>query len=156
MHKRIGNFPAADSSVYQDLLFGVEGLVFGVVAELLAFAEDGDAFFHPQGHRGAFQVVVEEFLQSVGDVFAVFARADVVFLAVVLQHPYGFVEAAEGHEVFYPLIPGHCAVVVVVHYQQRGVDAVGVEDGGVGDIEFRRFPEISTYAALSHFVLCLA
>ncbi len=125
-------------------------------SHLLAFASGGDAVFHPHGHRRAFQVVVEELLQTDGDVLAVLACADIVRLAVVLQHPYGLLQAAQRHEHLDALIPRHCAVLVVVHDEQRRIDAVSVEHRGVGDVELRCFPQVAAYARLSALILRLA
>ena len=60
------------------------------VSEILSFAEDGDTALHPFGFWCAFQIVIEELLETDGEVFAVAPFLEVVCLIVVFEHPNGF------------------------------------------------------------------
>lgn len=110
------------------------------VAEFLAFSCHRDSVPHPFGHRISLEVMIEKLLQTHSDVLAVAALLQIMRLIVVLKHLYRFLQAAESHEHLYSLIPGHCAVGIVVHYQQRRLHPVGVEYGRVGDIELGSVP----------------
>lgn len=93
--------------------------------------------------------MVEELLETDRDVLAVAALFQVVCFAIVLEHPDWFLKAAESHEHFDALIPRHCSVVIIVHYQERCFDTIGVENRGVRDIKLRGIPKVSSNTALS-------
>ena len=76
--------------------------------------------------------------------------------AVVGVHPGGFAEAAESEEELDALVPGDGVVGVVVEDEERGLDAVDVEDGRVVDVADGILPDGAADAALGFFVLKLA
>ena len=91
-----------------------------------------------------------------GVVALVGSAAEVVGFAVVGEHPCGFVEAAEGEEELDALIPRDGVVGVVVEDEERGLDAVDLEDGRVVDEAEWVLPGRAADAALGLFVLELA
>ncbi len=60
------------------------------VSEILSFAEDGNTALHPFWFWRTFQIVIEELLETDGEVFAVAPFLEVVCLIVVFEHPNGF------------------------------------------------------------------
>ena len=99
--------------------------------------------------------MVEELLETYCYILAVTAFAQVMCLSVILEHPDRLSEASQSHEHLYTLIPRYRSVLVIMHDQQRRLDAVGVENRGVGDIEFRRLPKVASDSALAHLILGL-
>ena len=73
--------------------------------------------------------MVKELLQANAPIFAVVVFAYAVRFSVVIDQPGGFAQAAQGNKEFDTLIPGYCAIFVVVQDEQRRLNFVCPEDG---------------------------
>ena len=100
--------------------------------------------------------MVEELLQTAGDILTVLASLDIMSFAIILEHPDRFFESAESHKKFDTLIPRHSAIGVIMHDKEGSIDTVGEEDWRIGDILRSFLPEGTADAALALFILSLA
>ena len=99
----------------------------GLVSKLELLADGRNAILHPFGHGFAFQVVVEELLHAYLEIDPVGKFHGPMGLAGVVEQPCGFAQAFQCHKVFDTLVPGHMAILVVVHDEYGGLYLIHIK-----------------------------
>ncbi len=121
--------------------------------QCFAFLNCRHAFLQPDRRRCPFQIMIEELLHANLPVLFVVEFGRPVRLVVVVDQPDRFTQAPERHKKLDALVPGHMAVVVVVHDEQRRLDFIRPEDRRVFHVAHGVFPQRTANAALSALVL---